>query len=169
MSLLFTWIDLDFYSISDAQTVFTYLFCVFNSLQGFVIFVFFVLREKNARRLWSQGRRRTYVERMCWDWRKQVLQQKEPKYVDSATWLYLQTSFLLTIIMRNWFDYWSSELDVLIYLISRALINLLRHQLPLVVGHKYIAITNIVSDFLTFITNVYGHTIPRKCSVFVIF
>jgi len=48
-----TWI-FGFLSISDARTVFAYLFCVFNSLQGFVIFVFFVLREKNARRLWSE-------------------------------------------------------------------------------------------------------------------
>ena len=48
-----TWI-FDFLSVSDARTVFAYLFCVFNSLQGFVIFVFFVLREKNARRLWNE-------------------------------------------------------------------------------------------------------------------
>ena len=48
-----TWI-FGFLSISDARTVFAYLFCVFNSLHGFVIFVFFVLRKKNARRLWSE-------------------------------------------------------------------------------------------------------------------
>ncbi|MFO0089438.1 MAG: 7 transmembrane receptor [bacterium] len=48
-----TWI-FGFLSISDARTVFAYLFCVFNSLHGFVIFVFFVLRKKNVRRLWSE-------------------------------------------------------------------------------------------------------------------
>ena len=37
---------------NDTRKVFEYLFCIFNSLQGLVIFVFFVLRERNARKLW---------------------------------------------------------------------------------------------------------------------
>ena len=37
----------------DASLVFAYLFCIFNSFQGFAIFVFFVLRERNARKLWT--------------------------------------------------------------------------------------------------------------------
>lgn len=48
-----TWI-FGFASIGDSSLAFAYLFCVFNSLQGFSLFVFFVLREKNARRLWSE-------------------------------------------------------------------------------------------------------------------
>lgn len=43
-----------FVSIGDARLVFAYLFCIFNSLQGFAIFVFFVLRERNARKLWFE-------------------------------------------------------------------------------------------------------------------
>ena len=38
---------------NDASLDFAYLFCIFNSLQGFAIFVFFVLRERSARKLWS--------------------------------------------------------------------------------------------------------------------
>ena len=38
---------------SDARMIFAYLFCIFNSFQGLAIFVFFVLRERNARKLWT--------------------------------------------------------------------------------------------------------------------
>lgn len=41
-----------FFSLGDARLVFAYLFCIFNSLQGFAMFVFFIYREKNARKLW---------------------------------------------------------------------------------------------------------------------
>lgn len=43
-----------FVSIGDARLVFAYLFCIFNSMQGFAIFVFFVFRERNARTLWFE-------------------------------------------------------------------------------------------------------------------
>ncbi|XP_057371180.1 uncharacterized protein LOC130692123 [Daphnia carinata] len=43
-----------FLSIGDARLVFAYLFCIFNSLQGFAIFVFFVFRERYARTLWFE-------------------------------------------------------------------------------------------------------------------
>ncbi len=55
-----TWI-FGFVSIGDARLVFAYLFCIFNSLQGFAIFAFFVLRERNARKLWFE------FARMCSD------------------------------------------------------------------------------------------------------
>ena len=42
-----------FLSIGDARIVFSYLFCIFTSLQGFVIFVFFVLRGRESQHLWS--------------------------------------------------------------------------------------------------------------------
>ncbi len=41
-----------FISLGDARIIFAYCFCIFNSLQGFIIFIFFVLRERNARKLW---------------------------------------------------------------------------------------------------------------------
>lgn len=50
-----------FVSVGDARLVFTYLFCIFNSLQGFVIFIFFVLKEKKARKLWFEFTRITVI------------------------------------------------------------------------------------------------------------
>ena len=40
--------------IPEAHFIFAYLFCIFSSFQGFAIFVFFVLRERNARKLWTE-------------------------------------------------------------------------------------------------------------------
>jgi G protein-coupled receptor 64/G protein-coupled receptor 126 len=40
--------------VPEAHFVFAYLFCIFSSFQGFAIFVFFVLRERNARKLWTE-------------------------------------------------------------------------------------------------------------------
>lgn len=37
---------------NDTRKIFEYLFCILNSLQGLVIFIFFVLRERNARKIW---------------------------------------------------------------------------------------------------------------------
>ncbi|XP_076067820.1 uncharacterized protein LOC143040596 isoform X2 [Oratosquilla oratoria] len=47
----FTWI-FGILAIKDARIVFSYLFCIFNTLQGFFIFIFHVARERNANRLW---------------------------------------------------------------------------------------------------------------------
>ena len=41
-------------TISDASTAFQFLFAIFNSLQGFFIFVFFCVLGKEARELWLQ-------------------------------------------------------------------------------------------------------------------
>ncbi|XP_078689910.1 uncharacterized protein LOC144921116 [Branchiostoma floridae x Branchiostoma belcheri] len=41
-----------FLAISGARTVFAYLFCIFNSLQGFLIFIFFCVRQKEVRDRW---------------------------------------------------------------------------------------------------------------------
>ena len=49
----FSWI-FGFLSISMDFVVFTYLFCIFNSLQGFAIFAFYILREKSAVDLWKE-------------------------------------------------------------------------------------------------------------------
>ncbi|KAI8506599.1 hypothetical protein Bbelb_160260 [Branchiostoma belcheri] len=46
-----TWI-FGFFMISDGRIVFSYLFCIFNSLQGFFIFIFHCLRQKEVRNLW---------------------------------------------------------------------------------------------------------------------
>ncbi|KAI8501640.1 hypothetical protein Bbelb_209110 [Branchiostoma belcheri] len=37
---------------SDGRIVFSYLFCIFNSLQGFFIFIFHCLRQKEVQNLW---------------------------------------------------------------------------------------------------------------------
>lgn len=40
-------------AISDARVVFEYLFCIFNSLQGFFIFFFHCVRIPEVRKQWS--------------------------------------------------------------------------------------------------------------------
>lgn len=40
-------------AISRAQVVFDYLFCIFNSLQGFLIFYFHCLRQQEVRNQWK--------------------------------------------------------------------------------------------------------------------
>ena len=39
-------------AIGSARLFFEYLFCIFNSLQGFFIFVFHCLRQKDVQRAW---------------------------------------------------------------------------------------------------------------------
>ncbi|XP_078619941.1 uncharacterized protein LOC144886984 isoform X1 [Branchiostoma floridae x Branchiostoma japonicum] len=46
-----TWV-FGFFMISDGRIVFSYLFCIFNSLQGFFIFIFHTLRQKEVQNLW---------------------------------------------------------------------------------------------------------------------
>ncbi|KAI8502497.1 hypothetical protein Bbelb_200850, partial [Branchiostoma belcheri] len=46
-----TWI-FGFFMISDGRVFFSYLFCIFNSLQGFFIFIFHCLRQKEVQNLW---------------------------------------------------------------------------------------------------------------------
>ncbi|XP_078702564.1 uncharacterized protein LOC144928211 isoform X2 [Branchiostoma floridae x Branchiostoma belcheri] len=46
-----TWI-FGFFMISDGRIVFSYLFCIFNSLQGFFIFIFQCVRQKEVQNLW---------------------------------------------------------------------------------------------------------------------
>ncbi|GFU45468.1 adhesion G-protein coupled receptor G6 [Nephila pilipes] len=41
-----------FLAIDDAKLIFQYLFAITTTLQGFLIFVFFVLRQKNTRDMW---------------------------------------------------------------------------------------------------------------------
>lgn len=53
-----------FVSVGDARLVFAYLFCIFHSLQGFIIFVFFVLREKNAPKLWLEFTRTSQHDKL---------------------------------------------------------------------------------------------------------
>ncbi|XP_042868841.1 uncharacterized protein LOC122266561 isoform X1 [Penaeus japonicus] len=47
----FTWI-FGLLAIKEIRPVFSYLFCIFNTLQGFFIFLFHVCRERSARRMW---------------------------------------------------------------------------------------------------------------------
>ncbi|XP_037775671.1 LOW QUALITY PROTEIN: uncharacterized protein LOC119572665 [Penaeus monodon] len=47
----FTWI-FGLLAIKELRPVFSYLFCIFNTLQGFFIFLFHVCRERSARRMW---------------------------------------------------------------------------------------------------------------------
>lgn len=46
-----TWI-FGIFAIADARIFFQYLFCIFNSLQGFIIFYLHVARQQEARKHW---------------------------------------------------------------------------------------------------------------------
>ena len=49
-------------AIGDAKLVFQYLFCIFNSLQGLLVFIFYCVLSKDARRQWRSlcsGRKTT--------------------------------------------------------------------------------------------------------------
>ncbi|XP_047501682.1 uncharacterized protein LOC125047492 [Penaeus chinensis] len=48
----FTWI-FGILAIWKGRLLFSYLFCIFNTLQGFFIFIFHVYRGRSARRLWG--------------------------------------------------------------------------------------------------------------------
>ena len=54
-------------AIGDARLSFQYLFCVFNSLQGFAIFWFHCVRQPEVRQCWAdflhgrRGRKRRYT------------------------------------------------------------------------------------------------------------
>lgn len=45
-------------AIGDAKLVFEYLFCIFNALQGFFIFVFYCARQPEVRKQWRMMCRR---------------------------------------------------------------------------------------------------------------
>ncbi|XP_055869369.1 uncharacterized protein LOC106073017 isoform X2 [Biomphalaria glabrata] len=47
-----TWI-FGFLTINDARIAFQYLFCIFNSLQGFIIFMMMTIRDRNVRAYWK--------------------------------------------------------------------------------------------------------------------
>ncbi|KAK7085577.1 hypothetical protein SK128_003350 [Halocaridina rubra] len=47
----FTWI-FGLLAVCQLRPVFSYLFCIFNTLQGFFIFIFHVCREQGARKYW---------------------------------------------------------------------------------------------------------------------
>ncbi|XP_042216059.1 uncharacterized protein LOC121862124 isoform X2 [Homarus americanus] len=49
----FTWI-FGILAIWKGRLLFSYLFCIFNTLQGFFLFLFHVFRERSARRLWKE-------------------------------------------------------------------------------------------------------------------
>ncbi len=46
-----TWI-FGFLALSDTRLVFQYMFCIFNSIQGFLIFIMHNIREKVVREAW---------------------------------------------------------------------------------------------------------------------
>ena len=48
-----TWI-FGFLAVGSASMVFAYVFCILSSFQGFLIFTFYVLRERSAQKLWSE-------------------------------------------------------------------------------------------------------------------
>ncbi|XP_042216045.1 uncharacterized protein LOC121862116 isoform X2 [Homarus americanus] len=47
----FTWI-FGLLAVCQIRIVFSYLFCIFNTLQGFFLFLFHVFRERSARKYW---------------------------------------------------------------------------------------------------------------------
>ena len=42
------------FAIGDSRNVFQWLFCVFNSLQGLLIFLFYTVRNPEARKKWMR-------------------------------------------------------------------------------------------------------------------
>ena len=46
-----TWV-FGFLAVEEASLVFQYLFCIFNALQGFLIFIFHHVREPSVRKAW---------------------------------------------------------------------------------------------------------------------
>lgn len=48
----FTWI-FGLLAVCQIRIVFSYLFCIFNTLQGFLLFLFHVFRERSARKCWK--------------------------------------------------------------------------------------------------------------------
>ncbi|XP_013400610.1 uncharacterized protein LOC106166554 isoform X2 [Lingula anatina] len=48
-----TWV-FGFFAIADARLVFQYLFCIFNAIQGFLIFIFHNIREPRVREAWQR-------------------------------------------------------------------------------------------------------------------
>ena len=49
-----TWI-FGIFAIGDSRNVFQWLFCVFNSLQGLLIFLFYTVRNPEARKQWMRA------------------------------------------------------------------------------------------------------------------
>ena len=58
----FTWI-FGLLAMSTGHLLFSYLFCIFNTLQGFLIFVFLIYRGEDARKLWKDFLSILYVYR----------------------------------------------------------------------------------------------------------
>ena len=48
-----TWV-FAFFAVESAATPMHFLFCIFNSLQGFLIFAFLNVRERQVRRAWMK-------------------------------------------------------------------------------------------------------------------
>ena len=46
-----TWV-LTLFALSDLTMVFQWLFCIANSLQGFFIFIFYIIRDKEVWNIW---------------------------------------------------------------------------------------------------------------------
>ncbi|XP_075147170.1 uncharacterized protein LOC142221347 [Haematobia irritans] len=55
----FTWI-FGLLTVMDAGLVFSYLFCLTATLQGFILFIYFILMDPNTRRLWCGNFRRWF-------------------------------------------------------------------------------------------------------------
>lgn len=49
-----TWI-LAFFAVGEATMIFQYLFCITNSLQGFLIFLFYVVQNQDVRKAWLKA------------------------------------------------------------------------------------------------------------------
>jgi len=62
-----TWL-FAFFAVDQAALPFQVLFCIFNSLQGFLIFVFLIVRDKSIRDAWKKL--------LCRCFRKQTLDDR---------------------------------------------------------------------------------------------
>jgi len=59
-----TWL-FAFFAIDRADISFQILFCIFNSMQGFLIFLFMIVRDKSVRDLWMKLVRRLALASPC--------------------------------------------------------------------------------------------------------
>ena len=79
-------------AIGDLRDIFQWLFCIFNSLQGFFIFIFYCLRNAEARKSWGRFLGLKGFERGQTD-------RSKSNYGSSGKWLYLNNGIALELFL----------------------------------------------------------------------
>lgn len=88
-------------AVGDLRDMFQWLFCVFNSLQGFFIFIFYAVRNAEVRRTWTKFFGLTEFERSSTGFRR-----TKTRYINSSgkTGINIILSFLHVYLSFNFFD-----------------------------------------------------------------